>query len=176
MVAPQDHPPVENVGDSEAMPISDPMEVEQGRGHEPGSPAEPHPPTQPLHAGRPGYREKQVKVLILYCDMFYLFVCNPWRPRQHCDGSCLCSRVVEKKTRKLCASLRLSYLMFPALILFIDSAVWDLACSLWSYLFGSSLMTLWRSTPLRPDRPTKSTLADFPRTLVKRISRLALEK
>jgi hypothetical protein len=39
-----------------------------------------------------------------------------------------------------------------------------------------SLMTLWRSISLCPDRPTKSTLADFPRTLVKRIYKLALEK
>ena len=76
MITPQDHS-VENVGDGEAVPMSDPVEVEQGRGPEPESPVEPHPPTQPLHAGRPGYREKQVKVLILYCDMFYLSLCKP---------------------------------------------------------------------------------------------------
>ena len=77
MTAPQDKPAAENVGDSEAVPISEPMEVEQGRGPEPESPVEPTTPTQPSHAGRPGYREKQVKVLILYCDMFHLFLCNP---------------------------------------------------------------------------------------------------
>ena len=52
------------------------------------------------------------------------------------------------------------------------------SCLLTSGLIFSalSLMTLWRSISLCPDRPTKSTLADFPRTLVKRICRLALGK
>ena len=44
MITPQDHS-VDNVGDGEAVPMSDPVEVEQGRGPEPESPVE------PLHAG-----------------------------------------------------------------------------------------------------------------------------
>lgn len=58
--------PDANGGLEEHPSATDHMDVEQPREPEPGSPTDSHPPTQPLHHnGRPGYREKQVKVLIL---------------------------------------------------------------------------------------------------------------
>lgn len=50
-------------GDEEPLPAPDTMDIEQPRETQPGSPTDSH--AQSHSNGRAGYREKQVKVLIL---------------------------------------------------------------------------------------------------------------